>query len=140
MIILDTNVLSEAMRATFDPAVKAWMEAQPRTRLFVTAISEAEIYYGLAALPVGKRRTQLAEAADAVFREFDGRVLPFDRAAARAFGDICAARRKAGRPIGDLDAQIAAIARARDATVATRNVADFNGCGIDVVSPWDGAV
>lgn len=136
MIVLDTNVLSEAMRARFDPAVKAWMDAQPRDSMFATAISEAEIRYGLAVLPAGKRRTSLTEAANLVFREFDGRVLPFDSAAAREFGDICAARRKAGRPIGEFDAQIAAVARAIGAAVATRDVDDFAGCGIRVVSPW----
>src|SRR5262249_34785476 len=102
-----------------------------------TTISQAEFLYGLAILPAGRRRMALEEAARRMFAEdFANRVLPFDSAAAQAFAAIASARRRKGRPIGDLDAQIAAIARSRGAAVATRNVSDFTDCGIEVFDPW----
>jgi toxin FitB len=137
MIVLDTNVLSEAIRPVPTRRVLDWLAAQPPSALFTTTISEAEFLYGLALLPTGKRRTSLEQAARRMFEEdFAQRVLPFDRAAAAAFASIAAVRRKRGRPIGDFDAQIAAIARIHGAAVATRNVDDFRDCGIDVVDPW----
>jgi len=137
MIVLDTNVLSEASRPAPARRVLDWLAAQQPARLFTTTISEAEFLYGLALLPAGKRRTGLEQAARRMFGEdFANRVLPFDSAAAHAFALIAAVRRKKGRPIGDLDAQIAAIARSHGAAVATRNVGDFSDCGIDVIDPW----
>ena len=137
MIVLDTNVLSETFRPLPSVAVMRWMRLQPAATLFTTAICEAEMFYGIAVLPSGKRRSSLEKLAVDMFREdLSGRVLPFDSAAARVFADIVAARRKAGRPIGEYDAQIAAIARVHGATVATRDVKDFTDCGVDVVSPW----
>jgi hypothetical protein len=137
MIILDTNVLSEAIRPVPTRRVLDWLAAQPPSALFTTTISEAEFLYGLALLPAGKRRTSLEQAARRMFEEdFAQRVLPFDRAAAATFAVIAAVRRKKGRPIGDFDAQIAAIARIHGAAVATRNVDDFRDCGIEVVDPW----
>jgi predicted nucleic acid-binding protein len=137
MIVLDTNVLSEAIRPVPTRRVLDWLAAQPPRALFMTTISEAEFLYGLALLPTGKRRTSLEQAARRMFEEdFAQRVLPFDRAAAAAFASIAAVRRKRGRPIGDFDAQIAAIARIHGAAVATRNVDDFRDCGIEVVDPW----
>ena len=104
---------------------------------FVTTITVAEILFGIELLPRGKRRDQMLTQAEATFAEdFAGRVLPFDEEAARAFPEICLRRRAQGRPIADLDAQIAAIARSRDAILATRNTADFEGCGIRLVNPW----
>jgi predicted nucleic acid-binding protein len=139
MIVLDTNVLSEASRPAPTRRVTDWLAAQQPARLFTTTISEAEFLYGVALLPTGKRRTSLEQAARRMFAEdFANRVLPFDSAAAQAFALIAAARREKGRPIGDFDAQIAAIARSHGATVATRNVADFSDCGIEVVDPWAG--
>ena len=137
MIVLDTNVLSELMRERPDPAFTRWMRAQDPTEQFTTAVCEAEILFGLALLPGGKRQTALANAAIRVFGSLAGRILPFDTVAAKAFADVCAARRRSGRPIGEADAQIAAIARVHRATVATRDVGDFRDCGIPVVSPWD---
>jgi len=138
MIVLDTNVLSEAARPAPARRVLDWLAAQQPSRLFTTTISEAEFLYGLALLPVGRRRTSLEQAGRCMFADdFAQRVLPFDRAAAHAFALIAAGRRKKGHPISDLDAQIAAIARSRGAAVATRNVSDFIDCGIDVVDPWD---
>jgi toxin FitB len=138
MIILDTNVLSEVFRPKPDDRVTHWMRAQPAITLFTTSICEAEIFYGIAVLPASKRRTSLQAMAHGLFGEdLAGRVLPFDGAAARAFAEIAAARRQTGRPIGEFDAQIAAIGRAHGATLATRNLNDFGDCGIEVFSPWE---
>ena len=137
MIILDTNVISELMRATPATAVVRWMNGQPATSLYLTSITQAEILHGIQFLPRGKRRDAIAAAAAAVFeQDFAGRVLPFGSDAAVTYAGIAAARRRAGRPISGFDAQIAAIARAHDADLATRNVDDFEGCGVDVIDPW----
>jgi len=137
MIVLDTNVVSEAIRPRPDQAVSAWLTARPPSSLFISTITEAELFYGLELLPDGQRRAELTDAIRAIFRDgFRGRVLPFDGAAAKAYATVAATRRAIGRPISALDAQIAAIARSRGASVATRNVADFDDCGIDVLDPW----
>jgi toxin FitB len=137
MIVLDTNVLRETLRLKPADSVKRWMEFQPASTLFTTAISEAEILYGLAWMPAGRRRTALQRAAAAIFTEdFSGSILAFDSSAARAFAEIAAARRQAGRPISEFDAQIAAIASLHGAAVATRNIDDFADCGVQVISPW----
>ena len=137
MIVLDTNVLSELMRSDPNPSVVEWMGAQPSESLFTTTITQAEILYGVALLPEGKRKHAIALVVDEMFDEdFRGRVLAFDSVAAHTFAQIAASRRQAGRPISQLDAQIAAIAGSRGAAVATRNRSDFEGCGIDVVNPW----
>ena len=137
MIVLDTNVLSEAMRAVPAPEVLRWLGSHPASSLFTTAITQAEILYGLQLLPKGKRRTALEAAIEAIFEEdFADRILPFDSDAAHVFPEIAAARRAMGRPIAQLDAQIAAIARSRGAKLATRNTQDFEHCGITVVNPW----
>lgn len=137
MIVLDTNVLSEIMRREPDAAVAAWISARPASSLFTTTVTQAEILYGVRLLPSAKRRTRLeAVVGDMFTTDFAGRVLPFDQAAAQVYAEIAVARRRAGRPISQFDAQIAAIARSRDAGVATRNVADFEGCGIGVIDPW----
>jgi toxin FitB len=137
MIILDTNVLSELMRANPSPRVSAWVAQQSAGELCTTSITEAEIFYGIELLAKGKRREQLLAAADAVFSEdLAGRVFGFDGDAARAFSKIAARRRGLGKPISHADAQIAAIAQVRRAKLATRNVADFQDCGIAVIDPW----
>jgi toxin FitB len=137
MIILDTNVLSELMRPSPSPNVVSWLAAQPASSVYTTAVTQAEILHGLLLLPTGRRRNALQEAADGVFAEvFGGRVLGFGSDAALHYARIAAARRRAGRPISHFDAQIAAIALSAGATVATRNVADFDGCGVKVVDPW----
>ncbi len=115
----------------------AWIDSTPASTPFVSTVTEAGLLYGVALLPAGKGRADLARAVGAVFATyFRGRVLAFDSAAAAAFADIAASRRQAGRPISQLDAQIAAIARSRGATLTTRNVTDFEGCGVAVVDPW----
>ena len=137
MFIVDTNVLSEGSRPRPSAKVLDWLAEQPRALLFTTTICEAELRLGLALLPAGKRRSSLEEATRRLFSElFEGHVLTFDRAAASAYAIISAERRRLGRSIATLDAQIAAIARAHGASVATRNVADLTDCGIDVVDPW----
>ena len=139
MTILDTNVLSELMRPNPSPRVVAWVAMQRATELFTTSITEAEIFYGIELLAKGKRREGLLVAAEAMFAEdLAGRVFGFESDAARIFSKIAAERRALGRPISHADAQIAAIARMRSAKLATRNVEDFEDCGVDVVDPWNG--
>lgn len=136
--LLDTNVLSELLRAQPAAAVLAWFAARPPEQLFVSAVTQAEMLLGARLLAPGKRRQQLQGALDAMFRDdFGARVLAFDSAAALVYADLVAGRRGAGRPISQFDAQIAAIALSRDAGVATRNVADFQGCGLVVTNPWE---
>ncbi len=137
MIVLDTNVVSELMRSAPEPAVLTWIDAIQAATVFVSAITRAEILYGIALVPDGKRRDRLEQAAQTAFATyFRGRILPFDSEAADAFAPLAASRRQAGRPISLADAQIAAIARSRGAELATRNVPDFEGCGIEIVNPW----
>jgi len=137
MIILDTNVISEAMRSVPNQAVMAWMSSQPGRSLFTTVINEAEILFGLATMEEGRRRTQLEAAAQQLFTEdFAGRVLPFDQPAARAFAYLAAERRRMGRPISHADAQIAAVTQVNGAQLATRNVNDFSHLNLDVIDPW----
>ncbi|MGH7897282.1 MAG: type II toxin-antitoxin system VapC family toxin [Candidatus Binatia bacterium] len=139
MIVLDTNVVSELMKAAADEAVLAWTAVQPATSLYTTSITEAEILHGVELLPLGKRRDRLKAAAEAMFREdFGGRILPFGSDAAQPYASIAVDRRRAGRPISHFDAQIAAIARSVGAAIATRNVADYDGCGVRVIDPWRG--
>jgi hypothetical protein len=137
MIILDTNVLSEMVRAKPAPPVHEWLSAQPPLKVFTASITQAEMLFGVAALPSSKRRTALAKVVEEIFAiDFLGRVLHFDGAAARAYAEIAAARRRAGRPIGLLDAQIAGIARSTGHRLATRNTADFEDCGVQLFNPW----
>jgi predicted nucleic acid-binding protein len=139
MIIVDTNVIFEIMRRVADPlAARWWREANP-SQLFTTSITEAEIFAGIEIAPDGRRRVELAVGATQIFDRFGGRILPFDSSAARAYGSVVTIRRRMGRPIAELDAQIAAIALCRDALLATRNVGDFAGCGVRLVNPWDAA-
>ena len=137
MILLDTNVVSELMRPAPSEAVLAWFAAQDAADLYLSAIGEAELRRGAALLPEGKRRDQLMATIDAMIAEdFAGRILPFDSAAAQAFVLVFLERRAAGRPISFADCQLAATARAQGAAIATRNTADFAGCGIAVIDPW----
>ena len=137
MILLDTNIVSELMRAQPDAGVIKWLGSQPTASLFTTAITQAEILYGVELVPQGKRREAMLEAARAIFDEdFARRVLPFDGDASRAYAQIAAHRRLAGQPISQFDAQIAAIARSRGAVLATRNTRDFGDCNLTIVDPW----
>jgi predicted nucleic acid-binding protein len=137
MIVLDTNVISELMRSTPHPAVIAWVAGQSRHAIYTTSITKAEILFGIGLLPMGRRQVALATVAEGVFgEEFSGRILPFDGAAAGHYAEIVVSRRRAGLPIEALDAQIAAVARACGAAIATRDTADFEGCGVAVIDPW----
>ncbi len=136
MIVLDTDVLSEVMKPAPDPAVAGWMMRESGRGLFTTAVSEAEIIYGITILPHGRRKRELETAAQGVFALLDGRIFPFDSAAAREFAHIVADRRSAGRPINDFDAQIAAITRSRGMSLATRDVKDFATTGVQLIDPW----
>jgi predicted nucleic acid-binding protein len=133
MIILDTNVISEMTRRNPADAVKDWFDREED--LYTTAITEAEMLYGLERMPKG--RDQLFESLAEIFNEvFKGRILSFDSEAALSFAHLTVEREREGRPIQQSDMQIAAIARSRGAAVATRNVADFEHCGIKVINPW----
>ena len=137
MIILDTNVVSELMRPDPSPSVVDWVAAQAVSDLFLSAVSEAELLYGVEMLPPGRRRARLLEEVEGMLREdFDRRILPFDSVAARAYAVIAAARRVAGRPINHADCQIAAIARCRDASIVTRDLDGFAGSGVELINPW----
>ncbi len=138
MIILDTNVVSELLRTSPAPAVEAWLAAQDGATVYLTAVSEAELRYGVAIMSVGKRRTAQVNLVESLLREdFAGRILPFDSAATPAYAQIGAERKSAGRPISQFDCQIAAIARRHSAVLATRNVRDFEDCGVTIINPWD---
>ena len=141
MIILDTNVVSELTRPAPGSAVVGWVRRQAATNLFLTAVTEAELRYGVEILPAGRRRSAiLTEVEGVIGEDFAGRILPFDSASAQAYAAIAASRRVGGRPINHADCQIAAIARCRGASVATRDMDDFQGAGIDLINPWgDGA-
>jgi predicted nucleic acid-binding protein len=137
MILLDTNVISEAMRPSPEPAVMAWLKSQNRAELWTCTIVVAEIYSGLDLMSTGKRQRQLFERAELMFGEFFGaRILAFDLPAARAYGAVLKARQSQGLPIDEMDALLAATALANGAALATRNVAHFQSCGIHILNPW----
>ena len=137
MYVLDTNVASELMRPTPTSTVAAWIAERSAKEIFLTAISEAELLYGVAIVPAGRRRNEL-EAVMTRWLEvgFGERILPFDSAAARHYAEIASQRRREGRPIEEADCQIAAISRSRGAVLVTRNVRDFEATGVDIVNPW----
>lgn len=137
MIVLDTNVVSELMRPAPAPEVEAWVSRRAAATLFFSAVGEAELRYGVAIMPAGRRRSAVEAAIETMLREdFAGRVLPFDSDAARGYAAIAADRRAAGHPIALADAQIAAIARSRSMAVATRNTGDYTDVGVDLLDPW----
>jgi predicted nucleic acid-binding protein len=137
VLILDTNVVSEVLRPEPNETVVAWFESQPRHQLFTTAITQAEIYYGINLLPKGSRRQKLLAVAQLIFEEdLENRVLPFSREAASHYAELATTRRSLGRPISQFDGMIAAVALLHGAHIATRNTADFDDCGILVVNPW----
>ena len=138
MLILNANMPSVMMSEEPMRRVADWIFDQPSGKLFMVAICQAEILSDITILPDGRRRTDLADAARAMFADdFQGRVLPFDAEAAAAYATAFAARRKAGRPAGTLDLMLAAIASVRRASVVTRNVADFEGVGLKIINPWN---
>lgn len=136
MIILDTNVVSELMRSAPAASVVAWVQEQPAAQVYTTSVTVAEIAYGIARLPAGRRRDLLRATADDVFGAFTDHVLAFDAAAAPRYADIVVEREHCGSPISGFDAQIAAVCRTHHASLATRNTADFDRLGLDLVDPW----
>ncbi len=137
MIVLDTNVISELMRPEPHPRVFDWVAERPRGSLYTTSITHAEIFYGIEAMPAGRRRDALAAVARGIFEEeFAGRVLPFRDEAAGHFARLVDAHRRAGQPIEGFDALIAATTLAAGAEIATRDVGGFAGCGLTVINPW----
>ena len=137
MIVLDTSIISELTRRSPEPGVISWLDSRPTDEVATTAITAAELLYGVARLPSGLRKTELATAVHGLLSDdFGGRVLPFDDRAAPRYADIVSARDQRGRPIGVADAQIAAICRSLDAALATRNTADFEETGIELINPW----
>jgi predicted nucleic acid-binding protein len=136
MIILDTNVVSELMRPEPASQVAAWVRSRDRRELRMTSITLAEIRYGIARLPDGRRKQALLDTADDIFRAFSDQVLPVDAAAAEHYATIASTRERAGKPIPALDALIAAVCRSRGGALATRNLPDFDGTGIELIDPW----
>ena len=137
MFILATNVISELMRPVPNDSVTEWVARQTGPSLYISSVSEAELRYGVQILPAGRRRDRLlAEVEEMLEEDLAGRVLPFGRDAARAYALIAAGRRASGLPISHSDCQIAATAHSLGFSVATRNVDDFTGCGVEVIDPW----
>lgn len=140
MIILDTNVISVAMRASPSPVVMDWVDAQSPHELATTTITIAEIGFGLARMPIGRRRAERERLfANLIMRAFGDRVFSFDRPAAEAYGELLAARERGGRPLRGPDGFIAAIAASRGMAVATRDIRGFGGCGLRLIDPWNAA-
>ena len=140
MFLLDTNVVSELIRTSPDPAAEEWIAAHPVQDLFVSAVGDSELRYGVAIMPESRRRETLVSDIETMLHAaFENRILPFDSRAARAYAHIAAKRRLAGRGVAPTDCQIAAIARSHGMAVATRNVRDFEEMGIEIFNPWDGA-
>ncbi len=138
MILLDTNVISEYLRERPDPSLSAWLDSHPEEDLWTTSVVLAELLSGVEMMPSGRRQKGLRDAVEKMISEdFRGQILTFNLPAARQYAQILAARRKIGRPIREMDAQIASIARVHSATLATRDVDDFAGCNLAVVNPWD---
>ncbi|MBS7538913.1 type II toxin-antitoxin system VapC family toxin [Ancylobacter lacus] len=136
MILLDTNVISEAMKPTPDDTVRAWLDEQAAETLYLSSVTIAELLYGIGALPAGKRKDRLTDAMDGVMELFADRVLPFDVAAAQRYADLAVKARGAGKGFPTPDGYIAAIAAARGFTVATRDTSAFHAAGVAVINPW----
>jgi predicted nucleic acid-binding protein len=137
VIVLDTNVISELARQVPDPGVLSWLDSFEASEVATTAITAAELRYGVARLPGGRRKRELAVVIRGILAEdFHGRVLPFDERASVRYAEVVTGREQIGKPIGVADAQIAAICRDLGATLATRNIPDFEEAGIELVNPW----
>lgn len=136
MIVLDTNIVSEAMKAEPDPAVRAWLNEQAAETLYLSSVTLAELLFGIAALPAGKRKDMLAQALDGLMGLFRDRVLPFDTAAARRYAELVVLARHNGRGFPTPDGYIAATAASRGFIVASRDTAPFEAAGVAVINPW----
>jgi hypothetical protein len=140
MILLDTNVISEAIKPEPHPGVHEWLDAQVAETLFLSSVTVAELSFGIGALPAGRRRGRLAAALDGVLDAFAGRILAFDTEAAVLYGDLAVRARAAGRGFPTPDGYIAAIAAARGFAVASRDASAFAAAGVRVIDPWGGVV
>ena len=136
MILLDTNVVSEAMKPTPDEAVRAWLDEQAAETLYLSSVTVAELMFGVGALPKGKRKGKLAEALDGVTEVFADRILPFDLDAARRYANLAVKARAAGKGFPTPDGYIAAIAASRGFVVATRDLSAFHAAGLEIIDPW----
>lgn len=140
MILLDTNVISEMMRFRPEPAVAAWLDKQLEEDLWTASVVLAELLSGIEMMPPGRKQRTLREAVEGMIAEdFREQVFKFDLPAARNYGQILSSRKRIGRPIREMDALIAATALANGATLATRNTANFEDCGVQLVDPWQKA-
>ena len=138
MILLDTNVVSEAIKPQPHPSVLAWLDAQAAETVFLSTIAVAELLFGIGALPNGKRKDALAARIGSLLDQFVGRVLPFDTAAARRYADLAVKARAAGKGFPTPDGYIAAIAAAHGFMVASRDTSAFEAAGLTVIDPWTG--
>ena len=137
MIVLDTNVLSELMRPTPEPRVLEWVDSVPVRHIAITAVTVAEILYGIGRMPNGRRRRELRSAAEVMFdQDFHDRILGFDAEAAVEYAAVVIAKEASGRPMSMADAQIAAVCRVHQCTLAKRNESDFEGTGVKTMNPW----
>ena len=137
MIVLDTNVVSEAMKPEPDAAVRAWLNEQAAETLYLSTVTLAELLFGIASLPTGKRKRMLARALDGLMELFEGRVLPFDTEAARHYAELAVTARSGGRGFPTPDGYIAAIAASRSYVVASRDTSPYVAGGLEVVNPWE---
>ncbi|WP_288051166.1 type II toxin-antitoxin system VapC family toxin [Acidiphilium sp.] len=136
MILLDTNVVSEAMKPEPAAAVRAWLDAQTAETLYLSSVTIAELMFGIGALPNGRRKDKLTAALDGVLELFADRILPFDTRAARRYAELAVSARAAGRGFPTSDGYIAAIAATRDFAVASRDTSAFTAAGLVVIDPW----
>jgi predicted nucleic acid-binding protein len=137
MIVLDTNVVSEAMKVDVAPQVRAWLNAQAAETLYLTSVTLAELRYGVAIMPSGRRKDSLMRACDSVFGLFSDRVLPFDADAAHHYAALAATARASGRGFPTPDGYIAAIAASHGFIVASRDAGPFQAGGLRVINPWE---
>ncbi|MBJ7263309.1 MAG: type II toxin-antitoxin system VapC family toxin [Burkholderiaceae bacterium] len=136
MIVLDTNVVSEAMKPEPHQTVRAWLNNQATETLYLSSVSVAELLFGIGALPIGKRKDMLAQTLDGLMRLFRDRVLPFDIDAARSYAELAVTAKIAGRGFPTPDGYIAAIAASRDFIVASRDTAPYEAASVTVINPW----
>jgi predicted nucleic acid-binding protein len=136
MIVLDTNVVSEAMKPSPDPLVRAWLNEQSVETLYLSSVTLAELAFGIASLPAGKRKNMLDKALDGLMALFEERLLPFDTEAARAYATLAVKARQGGRGFPTPDGYIAAIAASRGFIVASRDTSPYEACGLQVINPW----
>ena len=137
MILLDTNVVSEAIKPDSHPSVRAWLDAQVAETLFLSSVTVAELLFGIGVLPEGRRKTLLAARIDSLLDAFAGRILPFDTSAAQAYANLAVRARAAGKGFPTPDGYIAAIAAAHGFSVASRDTSAFRAAGLKVIDPWE---